>query len=106
MRSRQGSEACPGSSPSTCTSPPVRWRYPSRISTVVVFPAPFGPKKATISPRWTSRSMPRTASIAPYDMRSPRTLIAASGSRGEPAAALPVGDAAAASMRSAARRWR
>ena len=35
------------------------------VSTVVVFPAPFGPRKAKISPRATSRSMPRTASVSP-----------------------------------------
>ena len=38
---------------------------PSRISTVVVLPAPFGPRKAKISPRATSRSIPRTASMSP-----------------------------------------
>ena len=54
--------AAAGSAPSTRTSPPVRWRKPSRISTVVVLPAPFGPRKAKISPRRTSRSMPATAS--------------------------------------------
>src|SRR5207302_9112388 len=33
---------------------------------VVDFPAPFGPRKPNISPEWTSRSMPRTASRSPY----------------------------------------
>ena len=55
----------PGSTPSTLTSPAVRVRKPSRISTVVVLPAPFGPRKAKISPRSTSRSMPATASSSP-----------------------------------------
>ena len=32
------------------TRPPSRCRYPSRISTVVVLPAPFGPRRAKISP--------------------------------------------------------
>ena len=35
----------PGSTPGTDTSPPSRRRYPSRISTVVVFPAPLGPQQ-------------------------------------------------------------
>ena len=34
-----------GSTPSVCTVPPLRLRNPSRISTVVVFPAPFGPEQ-------------------------------------------------------------
>ncbi len=42
---------------------------------MLVLPAPFGPKKAKTSPRSTSRSMPRTASTLPYDLRSPRMLI-------------------------------
>ena len=40
-----------GSAPSTSTLPPLAWRKPSRISTVVVLPAPLGPRKAKISPR-------------------------------------------------------
>src|SRR5439155_10075389 len=44
------------------TSPAVRVLKPSRISTVVVFPAPFGPRRANTSPSRTDRSIPRTAS--------------------------------------------
>ena len=36
-----------GSSPSTRTDPPVARRYPSRVSTVEVLPAPFGPSSAS-----------------------------------------------------------
>ena len=43
---------------------------------MVVLPAPFGPSTATHSPVSTDRSMPRTASTDPYDLRSPRTSIA------------------------------
>ena len=39
-----------GSMPSTLTSPAVRLRNPSRISTVVDLPAPLGPSKAKTSP--------------------------------------------------------
>jgi hypothetical protein len=45
---------------------------------VVVFPAPFGPKNAKTSPEPTSRSIPRTASRSPYDLRRPLTLITGS----------------------------
>ena len=39
-------------------------RMPSRISTVVVFPAPFGPSRPNTSPSSTSKLRPRTASTA------------------------------------------
>src|SRR5262249_58447638 len=66
-----------GSVPSTETSPLSRRRYPSRISTVVVLPAPFGPSIANTSPWKISRSTPSTAIVSPYDLRSPltRTLV-------------------------------
>ncbi len=51
----------PGSTPSTEIVPSVRLRKPSRISTVVVLPALFGPRKAKISPRATRRLMPANA---------------------------------------------
>jgi hypothetical protein len=35
------------------------------MRSVVVFPAPFGPRKPKISPRCTSMLTPRTASIGP-----------------------------------------
>ena len=47
------------------TSPASRRRYPSRISSVVVLPAPFGPSSAKISPSATENVTPRAASIAP-----------------------------------------
>ncbi len=78
MRDRQLRSALAGSSPRTVTSPPSRGRKPSRISTVVVLPAPLAPRKAKISPVVTSRSMPFTASRSPYDLRRPRTTITGS----------------------------
>src|ERR1700760_3193880 len=57
--------------------PPSARRKPSRISTGVVLPAPLGPRKAKISPRRTSRSMPRTASWAPQRLRRPPAVITA-----------------------------
>ena len=50
MRARQSSSAWAGSWPSTLTSPAERIRKPSRISIVVVLPAPFGPSRQTTSP--------------------------------------------------------
>ena len=49
--------------PSTATRPPLRSRKPSRISTVVVLPAPLGPSRPKTSPRRTVNEMPRTACV-------------------------------------------
>ena len=46
-----------------CTSPADGARKPSRISIVVVLPAPFGPSRATTSPRCQGRSTPRSTSV-------------------------------------------
>ena len=46
MRARNAPEARAGSSPSTEADPLVAVRRPSRISTKVVLPAPFGPEQA------------------------------------------------------------
>src|SRR2546427_5533852 len=51
--------------PSTSTSPEVGSSSPSRISTVVVLPAPLGPSSPKVSPRAISRSSPLTASTVP-----------------------------------------
>ena len=64
MRFLHSRAACPsslGSNPSTRTLPESLVRKPSRISTVVVFPAPFGPSKANISPDAMDKSIPLTA---------------------------------------------
>src|SRR5262249_58119294 len=72
-RDRHSRPPSPGSVPRTVTSPLSRRRYPSRISTVVVLPAPFGPSRAKTSPCRISRSTPSTATVSPYDLRSPLT---------------------------------
>jgi len=54
-----------GSTPSVRTRPPLRSRKPSRISTVVVLPAPFGPSRANTSPFCTSKLTSRTATVSP-----------------------------------------
>ena len=48
----------PGPRRARVTSPAERIRKPSRISIVVVLPAPFGPSRQTTSPRRTSKSTP------------------------------------------------
>src|SRR2546428_1002850 len=52
--------------PSTLAWPPVGFRRHSRISTVVVFPAPFGPRKANTSPLVRLKDIPLTAMLSPY----------------------------------------
>ena len=65
-RARNAAGACAGSRPSTDTDPDVAVRRPSRISTNVVLPAPFGPSKPMICPvAAIERSMPRSACTAP-----------------------------------------
>src|SRR5262249_56270842 len=56
-------------------SPDVGGKMRARMRIVVVFPAPFGPRKPTISPRATRKEMPRTASTEPNDLVRSRTAI-------------------------------
>ena len=56
---------CEMSRPSNSTFPTRGWRSPEIVLSVVVLPAPLAPIRVTISPRWTSRSIPRRAWIAP-----------------------------------------
>ncbi len=104
-RWRQSEVAWAGSTPSTSTSPASRSPNPSRISIVVVFPAPFGPRKAKISPWRTSRSTPATASTSPKERRSPLTRIAVSmAGKLRRAAAPRIG--AGAEIAASTRGWR
>src|SRR5919109_3843224 len=50
-----------GTWPRTLTSPLVGYSKPESILSVVVLPAPLGPRKPTISPGATSNEMPSTA---------------------------------------------
>src|SRR6267143_6358218 len=61
------------STPATVADPPSAFRRTSRISTVVVFPAPFGPSMPKTSPGSTKKLIPRTASISPYRFRRSAT---------------------------------
>ena len=60
VRSRSDMEQM--SRPSMSTSPPLKRSRPARQLSSVVLPEPDGPTTATISPRATSRSTPRSAS--------------------------------------------
>src|SRR6266571_3964906 len=62
--------------PPTRAWPSSALRRPSRISTVVVLPAPFGPSNPKISRCLTRKAMPSTATRLPYRLRSPSTTIA------------------------------
>ena len=53
------------SSPRTRAAPEVGARRVARIENKVVLPAPFGPRRANISPCPTSMSTPRSASTFP-----------------------------------------
>src|SRR6184192_4032949 len=73
-----------GTNPATSTRPPVGWSRPVSILSVVVFPAPFGPRKPTISPgsmrnvtsrtAWTSRYRGRTSACSAPRSPGSRTL--------------------------------
>ena len=58
--------------PRNTTSPAIAGSSPASVSSVVVFPAPFGPMSATTSPGSTRRSTSRTTASAPYPAASPR----------------------------------
>src|SRR5438046_2916252 len=62
--------------PPTSAWPSSAPRRPSRISTVVVLPAPLGPSNPKISRSLTRKEMPSTATRLPYRLRSPSTTIA------------------------------
>src|SRR5437879_7198727 len=62
--------------PPTRARPSSALRRPSRISTVVVLPAPLGPSNPRISRSLTRKEMPSTATRLPYRLRSPSTTIA------------------------------
>src|SRR5436190_1937765 len=57
-----------GSSPSSSSAPLVGCRSVVSILMVVVFPAPFGPRKAKISPGCTSKETSFTAVTFPNDL--------------------------------------
>src|SRR6202165_4070647 len=84
MRSRILAGCVASSQPATRAVPPLGASSVASMRSVVVLPAPFGPRKPKISPRVTERSTPATAStFRPRDLntrRRPRVSITASAS--------------------------
>src|SRR5947199_3264924 len=74
--------------PRTSACPPVGFRRHSRISTVVVFPAPLGPRKAKTSPLVRLNDMPLTATLSPYFLESLSTWTTLSDCPGSDAGRL------------------
>src|SRR5438270_14101672 len=61
--------------PATFAVPLVGGKKQVKTRIVVVFPAPFGPKKPTICPFSTSKEMLSTAIVRAYRLVRPSTLI-------------------------------
>src|SRR5688572_3801674 len=70
MRARAAASTA-GSPPSRSTVPAEPGSRPARRRSSVVLPAPFGPSRPRISPRWSSRSTSETAVLGPYRMTIP-----------------------------------
>ena len=64
--------------PRTKVSPSSAFSKPSMHSSMVVLPAPLGPRMPNISPRFTSKETPDTAVSAPNRLTNPRTCMTAS----------------------------
>src|SRR3954466_3599535 len=77
MLRRTSSRSLVTSCPATCALPALGVISVQSMLIVVDLPAPLGPRKPNVSPLWTSRSIPRTASISPKRFPSPRALTAA-----------------------------
>src|SRR5580698_7706872 len=72
--------ASAGDLPKSFTEPASGRVRAGTISIVVVLPAPFGPRMATVSPGAMARSTERTAGTLPYDLdRRESTIPAPAG---------------------------
>src|SRR5256886_16764133 len=76
MRTSSGLDS--RSAPATVAVPAVGLSSVVSMRSVVVLPAPFGPRKPTISPSPTVRSTPRTASTVRLRLRNVRARPSAS----------------------------
>src|SRR3954454_14231399 len=77
MAARTASASRTGSWPPTRTEPPSGRLSVHRMSTIVVLPAPLGPRRAKTDPSGTDRSMPSRTTWSPKDLRSPLVEMAA-----------------------------
>src|SRR5262249_33032180 len=75
MRFLTSMGCCMTSKPATCAAPDVGGRKHVRMRMVVVFPAPFGPRKPTICPFCTSKETSSTAMLRAYRFDRLSTLI-------------------------------
>src|SRR3954447_4381937 len=75
--------------PATFAVPLVGGKKHVKTRIVVVFPAPFGPRKPTIYPFSTSKEMLSTATLRAYRLVRPSTLIILCLPRSERHAWLP-----------------
>src|SRR5919197_3642933 len=76
IRERKASRRSHGTKPRTRASPLVGWSSPESIFSVVVLPAPFGPRKPTTSPGSISNAIPSTARTSRH-LRRRRLFVAA-----------------------------
>ena len=65
IRFLSSSEAEPTSMPSSVTFPRDDGINPARMRSVVVFPAPFSPRRPMTSPSWISKDTSRSAGNSP-----------------------------------------
>src|SRR4029077_2865533 len=83
MRSRILAGSVASSHPATRAVPPLGGSSVASMRRVVVLPAPLGPRKPKISPAWTRKSTPATATTSRRrdlkTRRRPRVSITASG---------------------------
>src|SRR5439155_26785798 len=70
--------SCMTSMPATRAMPAVGVSNVQSMEMVVDLPAPLGPRNPKISPPWTSRSIPATATRSPYFLIRPLASIAVS----------------------------
>src|SRR5215204_4265084 len=75
---RWSASGAPGGRPRTVAPPPVGRTRPSSMRSVVVLPAPLGPRKPYTSPRRTVRRTPSTARRSPYRLVSPFVMTTCS----------------------------
>src|SRR5213596_181379 len=82
MRRLNGGPPVQGTNPAASTRPLVGYKSPASILSVVVLPAPFGPRNATISPGSIRNVTSRTACTSRYrGRRSARRAPRSPGSR-------------------------
>src|SRR5437868_4462102 len=89
---RRRASTLPAGASRTRASPPLGATSPSRILTVVVLPAPLGPRNPKTSPRSTCKARSCRTVLPRYCLRRPRVWIAGAGDGTDPDLAEAVGD--------------